>query len=201
MKLYWSPASPYARKVRALARQKDLAASIEEIVVDPYADTPDLVAANALGKVPALITDDGFALFDSPVICEFLDSMPAATGPRLIPASGRERWTVRRAEALADGLMDLGLGLTLERRKPEGEHSPTAAARWRRQVGQAVDAMARDVAGLPPWPTLGHIAGAVALGYLDFRHPDIAWRDGRGTLADWYADVAARPSLAATAPK
>lgn len=199
MRLFWSAASPYARKVRAVAREKGLAGRIDEVAVDAFRDPQDLVAANPLGKVPALVLDDGTALYDSPVICAWLDANGA--GPLLVPESGQARFRVLRAEALADGVMDLGLGLTLERRKPDGERSPTSAARWRGQIVQAVDAIAGDGPALPDRMTLGHLAYAVALGYLDFRHPDIAWRDGHPDLAGWYAATAVRPSLAETAPQ
>lgn len=201
MKLYWSPASPYARKVRVVAHERRLTSRIEEIIVDAFADPAVLLAANALGKVPTLVLDDGAALYDSPVICAFLDAHPDARGTELVPARGPNRWRVLRAEALADGAMDLGLGLTLERRKPEAERSPTTAARWRQQLTRAVNAIAEDVSSLPSGLSLGHIGFACALSYLDFRHPDFAWREGRSQLAKWYEAVAAQPSLAATAPK
>jgi glutathione S-transferase len=201
MKLYWSPASPYARKVRTVAHEKGLADRIEEIVVDTASDPAWLVSANPLGKIPALIRDDGEPLFDSPVICAWLDSHPAAQGEPLCPPSGPERWAVLKAEALADGVMDLGLGLTMDRRKPEGERSPTSVARWRTQLARSVDAFMPEIGRLPQRITLAHLAIACALGYLDFRHPDFAWRDGRPELAAWHEDMARRASLAATAPK
>jgi glutathione S-transferase len=201
MKLFWSPASPYARKVRAVAHEKGLDGRIEEVAVDAFADPAELLAANPLGKVPALIGEDGDPLFDSAVICAYLDAHPQARGAPLCPSAGPERWSVLRAEALADGAMDLGLGLTLERRKPEAERSPTPAARWRGQLARSVDAMLPEIERLPPRVTLAHLAIACALGYLDFRHPDFAWRDGRAGLSAWYEDMARRPSLLATAPK
>jgi glutathione S-transferase len=201
MKLYWSPASPYARKVRAVAHEKGLTDRIEEIVVDAFSDPAALVAANPLGKVPTLICEDGGALFDSPVICCYLDAHPEGRGAALCPSSGPERWSVLKTEALADGMMDLGLGLTLERRKPEAERSPTTAARWRGQLARCLDAMMPEIRQLPAQITIGHLAAACALGYLDFRHPDFTWREERAGLAAWYADIAGRPSLTATAPK
>jgi glutathione S-transferase len=201
MKLFWSPASPYARKVRTVAHEKGLTGLIEEISVDAYSDPRELVAANPLGKVPTLICEDGEVLFDSAVISAYLDSHPKAQGPSLCPASGDERWKVARAEALGDGAMDLALGLQLERRKPEGERSPTSAARWRNQLIRAVGAMTAEVERQPSQLTLGHLTIACALGYLDFRHPQLEWRQGRPGLAAWYEEIAQRPSLIATAPK
>jgi glutathione S-transferase len=83
MKLYWSPASPYARKVRVVAREKDIAGRIEEVVVDAFADPAELVSANPLGKVPTLLLEDGSTLYDSPVICTYLDAI--GEGPPLVP--------------------------------------------------------------------------------------------------------------------
>lgn len=200
MKLYFSNASPYARKVRMVIAEKRLEPLIEMTPVDVYADPPELLEANPLGKLPALVTDDGFSLYDSPVICAYLDAHPQARGERLLPGSGRERWMVLRAEALGDGLMDLGLALMGERRKPEGETSPTSAKRWRGQLLRALDAAPRTLSTLPEAVTLGHLAIAAALGYLDFRHADLNWREGRAELRAWFDGIASRPSIAATAP-
>lgn len=199
MKLYWSPASPYARKVRATAREKGMADRIEESTVETSQDPAELIAANPLGKVPALVLDDGTTLFDSPVICAWLDAR--GDGPALVPAAGPDRFRVLRAEALADGIMDLAVGLIMEHRKPEDERSPTMAARWRGQLARALDAVPGEVAALPKDLTLAHLALAVALAYVEFRHPDVAWRDGRPELAAWFEALATRPSLAETAPQ
>lgn len=200
MKLLWSPASPFARKARAIAREKGLAGRIEEIQVAVYDDPAELLAANPLGKIPALILDDGEALYDSPVICAYLDAQPDGQGAPLVPAFGMERWRVLRAEALADGAMDLALGLVMETRKPEAERSPTTAARWRGQLRLAVSAMPGELAAMPQGFTMGHVALACALGYFDLRYPDMGWREGQAELARWYEEIARRPSLAATAP-
>ncbi len=103
MKLYWSNASPYSRKVRMVIAEKALGALVEEVSVNACNDPPELIAVNPLGKIPALVTDDGSSPFDSPVICAFLDAEPRGQGPRLAPQSGPERWMVLRAEALGDG--------------------------------------------------------------------------------------------------
>lgn len=200
MKLYHSPASPYARKVRSVIDEKDLSAIVEQVVTDASAAPAELVAANPLGKIPALVTDDGFALFDSPVICAYLDAHPAGKAAPLIPASGAERWQVMRGEAFGDGLMDLGLYLIDEKRKPEGEKSPTLTARRRGQIDRSLDAAPRLLGELPEAFNLGHIAIACALGYFDLRHDEIGWRNGRDQLASWYEEISRRPCLVATAP-
>ncbi len=201
MKLYWSSASPYACKVRIVIAEKNLGRFVEETTVEVYTDPPELTASNPLGKIPALITDDGLALFDSPVICAYLDAHPDGQGERLQPEYGPERWMVVRAEALGDGIMDLALALTTERRKPEGEKSPTNAARARGQLLRALDAIPATLKTLPDRVTLGQLTFAAALGYVDLRHGDMSWRDGRGELAAWYERIAVRPSVSATAPR
>jgi glutathione S-transferase len=201
MKLFWSPSSPFARTVRVVARERGLSEEIEEFQVDPFSDPAALILANPLCRVPTLICDDGTSLYDSRLICVFLDGHPAASGPMLIPPRGSDHWAVLKAQALAHGAMELAVGLTLERRKPDGEKSPTTAARWRLQLTQALDVMARDLDHLSEQPMLGHFAVACLLGYLDFRHPDFGWPAGRANLAASYAQIESRPSLRATTPK
>ncbi len=201
MKLFWSEASPFARKVLAAAIEKGLDGRIEVIPVNTREDPAGLIAANPLGKIPAMLLDDGMALYDSPVICAYLDAHPDAAGGPLIPASGPERWLVLRGEAFGDGMMDLGVALIGEKRKPDGEKSPTMAARQRTQLERSLDAAPAIIEGLPDAFTLGHLAIACTLDYLDFRHPEIDWRQGRGALAEWGARIAERPSLARTMPK
>lgn len=201
MKLFWSNASPYSRKVRAVIKEKGLGHCVETDAVDVYSDPPELITFNPLGKIPTLVTDDGFALFDSSVICAYLDAHPAGRGGPLIPQAGPERWHVMRTEALGDGLMDLGYALITERRKPDEEKSPTLAARQQGQLEHTLDRTADALAALPGAVTLGHLAIACALGYIDFRHDGLQWRQGRDALAAWYADIVKRPSLAETAPE
>lgn len=197
MQLFWSPASPYARKVRAVAREKGLETRISETAVNAYADPEALLAANPLGKVPALVLDDGSTLFDSPVICAYLDTI--GQGAAMIPEGGA-RWSVLRGEALADGVMDLALGIVLDGRKPETERSPSALSRWRTQIDRALNRMNDETGNLPAGVTLAHIAIACALEYIDFRLADIDWRSDRPALAAWHTRIVDRPSLRATAP-
>lgn len=200
MKLYSSPASPYARKVRIVMHEKALTGLVEIINIDVYSNPAELLAANPLGKIPTLVLDDGRALFDSPVICAYLDAHPEGQGQRLRPHSGIERWLVMSGEAFADGIMDLSLARTTENRKPDGEKSPTLAARQQTQLLRALDAAADELRAQPSDFTLGHIAIACALGYLDLRHGDLNWRNGRDELAAWWEVIANRPSIKATAP-
>jgi glutathione S-transferase len=198
MKLYYSPTSPYARKVRVVAIEKGLADRVELVVANPWPDPAAVVGVNPLGKVPALLTDDGLALYDSPVICEYLDTLvPAAP---LIPRSGTARWQVLRCQALCDGILDAAVGIVLEQRRPEAERSMMSLQR-------AADAIRRSVAALapelrPPGAPcdLGQISIAVALGYLEFRLGDLDLGVGQPALRDWWATARERPSLIATRP-
>jgi glutathione S-transferase len=197
MKLFFSASSPFARKVRVVAREKGLAGGIREIECNPFANPPELLQYNKLCKVPTFVHGET-VLYDSPVICEYLDSRNES--PRLLPTPGGDRWRVLRAQALADGVMDLAVMLTVERRRPATEQSPSAQQRWRTQIAGALDMMEEQLPDLSGILNLGHIACAAALGYLDFRHADMRWRDGHAALAGWYDPFAERPSMRQTAP-
>lgn len=198
MQLFYSPTSPYARKCRVVARERDLMADIEEISVSPNDNPPELQSKNPLGKVPCLVLDDATAVFDSPVIAEYLDGL--GSGPALIPAAGPARFKVLVAAALGQGVTDAAYNAAMEARRPEGERSPAAVERWRAAIVRSLDHMADHLEGLPGELTMGHISCAAALGYLDLRHGDLKWREGRGALASWFEEFSARPSMQETAP-
>jgi glutathione S-transferase len=197
MKLYITVPSPYARKCRIVAREKGLAERIEEIAVDPYANAPELLASNPLVQVPTLIADDGLPLNDSPVICEYLDAL--GTGPRLLPEGGAERLRVRRLETLANGVLEMGVKLVLEKRRPEHERSPSWIERWTANMGRALDGLEAaepDVSRLD----MGAITAGVAVTWIGFRHPDFDWKTGRPGLVALQAALELRPSFAQTRP-
>lgn len=198
MQLFYSPTSPYARKCRIVARERGLMGEVEEVACNPMENPPELQAMNPIGKVPALILDDGTAIFDSPVIAEYLDGLGNA--PALIPAAGAPRFKVLVAAALGQGVTDAAYNTTMERRRPESEQSPAAIARWQAAIRRGVDQMLDHLNGLPGDLTMGHIACGAALGYLDLRHGDLKWRDGRAELAAWFEEFNARPSMRETAP-
>jgi glutathione S-transferase len=198
MQLYYSHTSPYARKCRLALRVKDLEQQVEEILCDPFQELPALRRANPLHRVPTLVLDDGSALFDSPVICQYLDSL--APRPRLIPASGPERWAVLRWEALADGMVDAAYDSVMERRRPAVEQSVHWLASWEAEIRNALTAAERWVGTLPPPLSLAHLALAAALGYLDLRLGQLNWRDDCPQSAAWYDDFARRPAFRATSP-
>ena len=197
MKLYISTPSPFARKCRIVAREKGLSDRVEEIVVDPYGDAPALLAANPLVQVPALIADDGAPLTDSPLICEYLDALGA--GPRLLPAEGPERWRVKRLETLASGVLEMGVKLVLEKRRPEQERSPSWIARWSRNMALGLDALEAAAPGTDPLD-MGVITTGVAVTWIGFRHPDLDWKTGRPNLVALQAALEARDSFRQTHP-
>ena len=199
MQLYSNPASPYARKVRVSALELGLAGRIEllEVTQSPVNPHRELRAHNPLGKIPALMTDTGETLYDSPVICEYLDAL--AGGDRLFPPPGPARWTALRRQALADGMADAVVLVRYE------QIARPASLLWQDwiegqflKVRTALDALEKEDLGGPL--DIGTISVACALGYLDLRFPDERWRETHSRLAAWYAAACERPSLAATQP-
>ncbi|MGR3591362.1 MAG: glutathione S-transferase N-terminal domain-containing protein [Limimaricola soesokkakensis] len=199
MKLLTSPASPFARKVRVVLHETGQAEQVTEIAAatDPLGDPVDVIHANPLGKIPALVRDDGPALYDSRVITRYLD---ARAEGRLYPE--RRIWEVLTLEATADGVMDAALAMVLETRvRPEGQRSEKWVAGQWRKVERALDAIeARWISHLEGQVDMGQIAVACALGYLDLRHAARDWRAGRPQLAAWAERFATRESMIATAP-
>ncbi|MDQ2694566.1 MAG: glutathione S-transferase [Pseudomonadota bacterium] len=199
MKLRYSPTSPYVRKVTVTAFETGLEGRIQRVPTDPWDPRTDLGNENPLGRVPTLTTDDGFVLFDSPVICEYLDSLHH--GPKLFPESAPERWQVLRQQALADGILDATAAIVTERlRRPEPHRWPQWIEFQKQAIHRGLAFLEREIASFGLQVTIGQIAAGCALGFLDFRLPDEDWRQGHSALSAWYRDFAARPSMAATVP-
>ncbi|TNC72211.1 glutathione S-transferase [Rubellimicrobium roseum] len=199
MKLLISSASPYVRKVRVLVREAGREGEIAEVMVQTtaLATDPQIPGVNPLGRIPVLIRDEGPPVVDSRVICRFLD---ARWGAGLYPEA--RLWEVLTLEALAEGMLDSALLMAYEARlRPEEKRFPDwVEAQWAK-VARALDALEADWTGhLAGPPDMGQVGLACALGYLDFRHGARGWREGRPRLAAWEAEMAARPSLTATAP-
>ncbi len=196
MKLFYSPASPFARKCRILIREKGMLGDLEEVRADPIKGDDALAAVNPLRQVPALIDDAGLTWTDSPLICQRLDALGGAP---FFVAEGEARWEVLRREVIADGIMELGVKSRLEQLRPEGERSANWIARWRAGMLRGLDAAeAQAPEGAPL--DLGALAVVCALTWLDLRHPDLAWRNGRPRLAALQAALELRPSFRQTAP-
>ena len=198
MKLYITTPSPFARKVRIVAREKGLASRIEEILVDPYGNDPQLVATNPVVQVPTLIAADGLPLNDSPVIAQYLDQI--GTGPALLPADPAAWLRVKRLETLANQALEMGVKLVLEKRRPEHERSPSWIERWTTNLGRTLDALEAEA---PAADTLdmGIITTGVALTWIGFRHPDYDWKTGRPNLVALNRALEQRQSFADTYPQ
>lgn len=203
MTLFASPASPFVRKVRVLLLESGLAPQVEVVAASGTALAPGSmpVHANPLGKIPTLVLEGGQALYDSRVICRYLDTL---AGGGFYPEA--RLWQVLTLEALADGLLDAAVLMVYEGRlRPEErQFAPWVEGQWHK-VARALDALEADPAGHGLDPALpldmGQIALACGLGYLDFRHGARDWRAGRPRLAAWAAGLALRPALQATLPQ
>ena len=201
MKLYHSGASPFVRKALVTAHETGTAEAIEvaTVTLSPVASNPEVNAENPLGKLPALVLDDGTTLFDSRVICEYLDSRH--DGPRMFPADGPARWTALRRQALADGLLDAAILCRYEAalrpaERQWGDWVEGQRAKFRR----ALDGLEGEAEGFGDTVDIGTIAVGCATDYLDFRALDDGWRDSRPRLAAWLEGFAQRSSMQATRP-
>lgn len=199
MKLVMSPASPYVRKVRVTVREAALDHQVTEVVVatTPMAPAAEALAANPTGKIPALVREDGPAIYDSRVICRFLD---ARAGTGLYPEA--RLWEVLTLEATADALLDAAVAMVYQKRfvSTEGPSADWIEAQWKKVTGAIGAIEARWMSHLAGPIDAGQIAVGCALGYLDFRHGDREWRPGAPALSAWYAAFSERPSMQATVP-
>lgn len=199
MKLVASLTSPYARKIRVALAEKSLPFELE-VDIPWLADTrvPDY---NPLGKVPALVADDGELWFDSPVIAEYLDTL---AGPLLLPADRAAALPVRQAEALADGITDAAVAAFLEGMRPAERQDPAAIERQLGKIGRGLTALEARVAQRKGCAgealSIADIAIGCTLGYLDLRFAHLGWRASHPQLAAWAAGLLARPSFTTTAP-
>ncbi|MFY0693257.1 MAG: glutathione S-transferase family protein [Paracoccaceae bacterium] len=196
MQLYDNPASPYCRKVQVLARETGHMKDLEIVfsIGSPVDSSQMPTTLNPLGKIPALVLEDGRTLFDSRVICRYLDDM---AGNRYYPKA--DLFDVLTLEALADGIMDAAILMVYEVRcRAEEERSEAwVEGQWAKIV-RALDRLETD--GVSGTINMGQIALGCALGYLDFRHEDRNWRETRPKLAAWFEGFSKRMSMAETVP-
>jgi glutathione S-transferase len=200
MTLHWSPRSPYVRKVMIAAHEMGLQDRLRPVRTVVGGTTPhrELMRINPLGKIPTLELEDGSVLYDSPVICEYLDTLH--DGPKLHPA-WPERLLALRRLALGDGMLDIALPWLGERFRPTNKQSEPHMALWQGKIWACVDALEQEADALSASRlTIGHIAIGIALSYLDFRFAELRWRDGHPLLAAWHATFDARPSVVANPP-
>jgi glutathione S-transferase len=199
MKLHWSPRSPFVRKVMIVAQERGMTGRITCVrtvaaMTKPHAE---LMKDNPLSKIPTLVLDDGTVLYDSPVICEYLDALDGT--PKLFPREARPRMTALRRQALGDGFLDMMVTLRNERERAQPSEVNMASTALRKAA--VLDSLEREAESLITTPFgIGHIAIGCALSYLDFRFADENWRKGHLHLANWHASFAARPSVQSTAP-
>jgi len=201
MRLRVNPASPFARKARIVARESGTLARLQEIetAVSPVTANADLAAANPLVKIPALMLDDGRTLYDSRVICEYLDSLGSA---QLFPASGAERWDALRLQALCDGILDAAVLSRYEMAvRPQALQWSDWIAGQRRKIDGGLAALAAEQPGWGERFGIGQISAACVCGYLDFRFPQIDWRAAHPGLKIWFERVSTRNSVRETMPK
>lgn len=198
MKLFYSPTSPFVRKVLVTAHELGMAERIELLPTNPWEQPPALTAVNPLSKVPALVLEEGTILYDSPVICEYLDALH---GNRLVPAGGLRRWQVLRVQALADGILDAAILRRMEGLRPVAQQSSDWLALQAATVERGLDALEYAATEWGSEVDLGGIAAGAALGYLDFRFGHEEWRSSRPMLTAWFEQFRQRPSMIATIPR
>jgi len=199
MKLHWSPRSPFVRKVMIVAHETGLVGRLDCVRTVAATTRPHalLMEDNPLSKIPTLVLDDGSVLYDSRVICEYLDGLHG--GPKLFPADPKERMVALRRQALGDGCLDFLLLL-----RNEGERmqvSPVHVASYETKRAAVLHALEGEACALAHAPfTIGHVAIGCALAYLDFRFAQYDWRKDHPAIARWHAAFCARPSVRATEP-
>jgi len=200
MKLIGSLSSPFVRKVRIVLAEKRIDC---ELMVDvPWTAGTQVPEFNPLGKVPVLVMDDGSTLFDSRVIVEYLDTLTPVS--RLIPEDARPRTSVKRWEALADGICDAAATIFLEKKRPEAQQSADWLLRQEQKVFRGLEALSEELGEknwcLGEFYSLADVAVGCALGYLDFRFPEIKWRETHPNLDKLAEKLAAKPAFKDTVP-
>src|SRR5262245_8108752 len=201
MKLHWSPRSPFVRKVMIVAHETGIADRLQCVrtvaaMMKPHAG---LMIDNPLSKIPTLVLDDGTALYDSAVICEYFDGLHS--GAKLFPSAPRERMTALRRQALGDGLLDALVLWRGELMPPAEQQSKPYLASFAARNEATLASLERETPDLESSAfSIGHVAIGCALAYLDFRFADRPWRNDHPRLAGWHATFLARPSVRATEP-
>jgi len=201
MKIFSAAASPFVRKCLVAAAELGLRERIELVsaAAHPVNRDKNVVAHNPLGKIPTLLADDGSVLYDSRVICEYLNALGDG---HLLPREGKARWSVLAEQSLADGICDAAV---LTRYETFARPEPLRWNEWiagqLEKVTSGLDLIEERAAGFADRVDLGTIAFGCALGYLDFRFASLAWRDNRPHAAAWFERFGERPSMIDTRPK
>lgn len=202
MKLYWSPRSPFVRKVMVCAHELGLADRIEAVyaLVSPNQVNAEVLRVNPIGRIPALETENGTVLYDSNVICEYLDAELGSS--RFFPKERPQRWDTLRRLALADGMLETGVTWRAERTKPAPQQSSHFLLACDQKITHALAAVEDDASSLRQEGfDIGELAIACALGYLDFRFVELDWRASSPRAAKWFETFNARESMQKTTPR
>jgi len=202
MQLRYSPTSPFVRKVRITAIEAGLQDQIEHVSTDPWSAENDLNQSNPVGKVPCLVTDDGLAVYDSPVICEYLDSLNK--GSKMFPEDPAVRFKVLSLAAAGDGMTDAGILHLIESvRRPQelkwdwwDDRQQETMKRCMAVLNAAAPSMATTDGPI----TIAEITAGSGLGWMDLRFKDLNWRADNPALADWFEKISERPSFKETEP-
>jgi glutathione S-transferase len=201
MKLIGSLTSPYVRKVRIVLAEKKIEYEFE--LDSPWTPDSKVPNFNPLGKVPVLILDDSTALFDSRVIVEYIDSV--APNNKLMPESNRERAEVKRWCAVADGICDSAAQNFMEMKRPLAQQSAESIARQEEKIIRSLEYMSVQLAEgnwcMGTHFSLADVVVGCALGYLDFRFPEIKWKETHLNLARLYDKLSLRPAFSETIPQ
>lgn len=194
MKLFSTTRSPFGRKALVMAIEKGLENKIEVINEDLTKKSSALIAGNPLGKVPLLVLENGTAIYDSPVICEYIDSL---TSQKLIPQNNDARIKCLTLSALGDGMTESGIAIFYERLKPAPDKN--VINKYVDVLKRSVSLLERENLTLDKF-TMAEISVASAIGYINFRLPDIKLLEGSSKLANWYNEFSKRPSMQKTIP-
>lgn len=197
MRFYWNPTSPFVRKVSVVLLELGLDAEVERVETNPRDAASGFWDANPLAKIPAFERDDGLVLFDSPVICAWLDE---THGGGRLSGGGDARWRVQTLAALADGVLDAGVLARQEGQRPAAEQSQAWIDKQFGIAARGLDRLDACVGDFGADLDLAQIGTGCAVAWLGFRHPQVDWLAGRERLAAWYRDFSQRPSMTATAP-
>jgi glutathione S-transferase len=193
MKLFYAPRSPFVLKVRIILHELGLSDDVTLILTDPWNDGT-LRQYNPLCKVPTLILDNGFVLYDSPVICEYLDALAEGS---LFPHEPTSRFEALRLQSLGDGLAEAVIRRHVERLGPLSERAQTVIRRQEAAIEAVLNTLNADLPTTQDF-NIGAVAVTAALMYLDYRTPELAWRNRRESLDKWFNEVLERPSVNAS---
>tara|TARA_Y100000739_G_C20553498_1_gene439426 strand:- start:309 stop:911 length:603 start_codon:yes stop_codon:yes gene_type:complete len=199
MKLYFSQTSPYVRKVSVVLIETGLDNSVEKIPTNVWDPETEIIKFNPLGKVPTLIIDDATIIYNSPLICEYLDSLH--NGEKLFPTNDTNRWKALGLQALGDGMMDAGIIALLESRRSKEVINTEWIGRQNQVIKRVLDDLENKLEDLQSTVNIGHVSIACSLGWFDFRFPDLGWRKDHPGLADWFEYISERRSMVHTMPK